>query len=58
MNNKKELIKKLENFLNTIKNCSGKDCIDCNIYETCIEEYSDENLIDMLSKAIEYIKEG
>lgn len=56
MNNKKELINKLEDFTEVIKNCCG-NCDNCNIYETCIEKYSDEKLIDLLNETIEYIKE-
>jgi hypothetical protein len=56
MNNKKELIDRLESFTEVIKNCNT-DCDNCEIYETCIEKYSDENLINLLNEAIEYIKE-
>lgn len=55
MNNKKELINKLEGFTKIIKNCCC-DCDNCSIYEACIEIYSDENLINMVNEAIEYIK--
>ena len=55
-NNKKELIEKLEDFTEVIKNCSA-NCDNCNIYETCIEKYSDEKLIDLLNEAIKFIKE-
>lgn len=57
MNNKKELINRLEDFTEVIKNCNS-DCDNCDIYETCIEKYSDKNLINLLNEAIEYIKEG
>lgn len=54
-NKKKELINRLEDFTEVIKNCSG-DCDNCNIYLTCFEKYSDKNLINLLNEAIEYIK--
>lgn len=57
MNNKEELINRLEDFTEVIKNCCG-DCDNCDIYETCIEKYSDENLINLLNETIEYIKEA
>lgn len=56
MNNKEELINKLEDFTEVIKNCNS-DCDNCKIYETCIEKYSDENLINLLNEAIKFIKE-
>lgn len=56
MNNKEELINKLEDFTEVIKNCYG-DCDNCDIYETCIEKYSDENLINLLNETIKFIKE-
>jgi hypothetical protein len=56
MNNKEELINRLKDFTEVIKNCNS-DCDNCEIYETCIEKYSDENLINLLNEAIEYIKE-
>jgi hypothetical protein len=56
MNNKKELIDRLKDFTEVIKNCNT-NCDNCDIYETCIEKYSDENLINLLNEAIEYIKE-
>lgn len=56
MNNKKELINKLEDFTKVIKNCCT-NCDNCDFYETCIEKYSDEKLIDLLNETIEYIKE-
>jgi hypothetical protein len=56
LSNKKELINKLEDFTEVIKNCNS-DCDNCGIYETCIEKYSDENLINLLNETIEYIKE-
>lgn len=55
MNNKEELINKLEDFTEVIKNCNG-DCDNCDIYETCIEKYSDEKLVNLLNEAIEFIK--
>lgn len=56
MNNKKELINKLEDFTKVIKNCSG-DCDTCNVYLTCFEKYSDQKLVNLLNETIEYIKE-
>jgi len=56
INKKNELINKLEDFTEIIKNCST-NCDNCDIYETCIEKYSDENLIDMLNETIKFIKE-
>lgn len=56
MNNKKEFINKLEDFIKIIKNCCC-NCDNCSIYETCVEKYSDEKLIDMLNEAIKFIKE-
>lgn len=55
-NKKKELINRLEDFTEVIKNCNS-DCDNCEIYKTCIEKYSDENLINLLNETIEYIKE-
>ena len=55
MNNKKELIKKLEDFIKVIENCPS-DCDNCGMYEICIEQYSDNKLIDLLNEKIEYIK--
>ena len=57
MNNKEELINKLEDFTEVIKNCNS-DCDNCDIYLTCWEKYSDQNLVNLLNEAIEYIKEG
>lgn len=59
MNNKEEFINKLEDFtevIEVIKNCNG-DCDNCDIYLTCWEKYSYNNLINLLNEAIEYIKE-
>ena len=56
MNNKEELINRLEDFTKVIKNCSS-DCDNCNIYLTCFEKYSDNNLVNLLNEAIKYIKE-
>lgn len=56
MNNKEELINKLEDFTEVIKNCNG-DCDNCDIYLTCFEKYSDQNLVNLLNEAIKYIKE-
>lgn len=56
MTNKEELINRLEDFTEVIKNYNS-NCDNCEIYETCIEKYSDESLIDMLNEAIKFIKE-
>lgn len=56
MNNKEELINKLEGFTKVIEGCPI-DCDNCGMYETCIEKYSDNKLIDLLNETIEYIKE-
>lgn len=56
MNNKKELINKLEDFTEVIKNCNG-DCENCDIYLTCWEKYSDQKLVNLLNEAIKFIKE-
>ena len=55
MNNKEELINKLKDFTEVIKNCSG-DCDNCDVYLTCFEKYSDQNLVNLLNETIEYIK--
>ena len=57
MNNKKELIDKLEGFTKVVKNCCG-DCDNCNVYLTCFEKYSDQNLVNLLNETIEYIRKG
>ena len=56
MNNKKELIDRLEGFTKVIENCPT-NCDNCGMYEICIEQYSDNKLIDLLNETIEYIKE-
>lgn len=56
MNNKEELINKLEDFTEVIKNCCG-DCDNCDVYLTCFEKYSDQNLVNLLNETIEFIKE-
>lgn len=56
MSNKKELINKLEGFTEVVKNCYG-DCDNCDVYLTCFEKYSDQNLVNLLNETIEYIKE-
>lgn len=56
MNNKEELINKLEDFTEVIKNCNG-DCDNCDIYLTCFEKYSDKKLVNLLNEAIKFIKE-
>lgn len=55
-NKKKELINRLEDFTKVIESCES-DCDNCDIYEICIEKYSDENLINLLNEAIKFIKE-
>lgn len=55
-NNKEELINKLKDFTEVIKNCNG-DCENCDIYLTCFEKYSDQKLVNLLNEVIEYIKE-
>ena len=55
MNNKKELINKLEDFTEVIKNCDG-DCYNCNIYSTCFEKYSDKKLVNLLNEAVNAIE--
>lgn len=55
-NNKKELINRLEGFIKVIEGCQI-NCDNCGMYEICIEQYSDNKLIDLLNETIEYIKE-
>ena len=55
MNNKEELINKLEGFIKVVKNCYGY-CGNCDVYLTCFEKYSDKNLVNLLNETIEYIK--